>query len=47
MFSDSCIDVYLNLGGICNIDCKRIGWDIAYCNLFGNYMALQRNKPYD
>lgn len=33
------IDIYLNLGGICNIDASGKGWDIGFCNMFANLLA--------
>lgn len=44
---DKPIDVFLNLGGICNIDAKMKGWDIGFCNMFSNMLAEKVGMKYD
>ena len=31
--------IFLNFGGISNIDYNGIGWDIGFCNMYFNYYA--------
>ena len=33
-------DVFINLGGVANIGCNSLGWDVMYCNLLFNHFAL-------
>jgi anhydro-N-acetylmuramic acid kinase len=40
-------NVFLNFGGIVNIDCNGAGWDIGYCNMLSNYYANLTGIEYD
>ena len=45
--SDTVVDIYLNLGGICNIDNKSKGWDIGFCNMYSNMVAAEAGMKFD
>lgn len=39
--------IFLNFGGISNIDYNGIGWDIGFCNMYFNYYAKKLGHQFD
>lgn len=39
--------VFLNFGGIVNIDCQGVGWDIGFGNMLSNHYSEKVGFPFD
>lgn len=40
-------EVFLNFGGIVNVDCRGVGWDVGFGNLISNYFAEKAGQNFD